>query len=198
MGFDKTTGAIVERFVTQGGPEPNTVKGGGVWMSGGGLATDGRGAMYYSTGNGYASQLSTTPVPGRQPPTALEQAVVNMKINDDGSLAVVDFFIPWEKQQLDGADKDLGTSPIVLLQPEAFSCPNARRLGVITGKSGKTYFLNLDNLGGYRQGGPQVDAIPDWEQNENSVYAGAGVYPLEGGYIYIVSLLDVGSGVESD
>ena len=70
-----------------------------------GIATDGKGSMYLSTGNGYSNQLAGIPVPGRQPPTALEEAAVNFKINDDGSLTVVDFFMPWEKQQLDGADK---------------------------------------------------------------------------------------------
>ncbi len=58
-------------------------------------------------------------------------------------------------------------------------------MGVITGKSGKTYWLNLDNLGGYQNGPNRLDAVPQVTQNENSVYAGAGVYPLEGGYIYI-------------
>ncbi|KAI4287646.1 MAG: hypothetical protein L6R35_003099 [Caloplaca aegaea] len=186
MGWDKTSGSVVERFSTQGGPEAVTVPGGGIWMSGGGLATDNKGSMYYSTGNGYASQLHGNPVPGRQPPTALEQAVVNMKINDDGSLTTVDFFMPWEKEQLDGADKDLGTTPFELLPPETFNCPMAKRMGVVTGKSGKTYILNLDNLGGYQMGANKLDAIPQAPiQNENSVYAGAGVYPLEGGYIYI-------------
>lgn len=79
--------------------------GGGIWMSGGAIATDGKGSMYFSTGNGYASQLSGIPVAGRQPPTALEEAAVNLKINDNGSVKVVDFFMPWEKVQLDGADK---------------------------------------------------------------------------------------------
>ncbi|KAI4181434.1 MAG: hypothetical protein L6R41_006629 [Letrouitia leprolyta] len=186
MGFDKTTGAMVEHFSTEGGKEPNTTPGGGIWMSGGGIATDNKGSMYFSTGNGYASQLHGVPVPGRQPPTSLEEAAVNMKINDDGSLTVVDFFMPWEKEQLDGADKDLGTTPLELLPPETFTCPNAKRLGVVTGKSGKTYFLNLDNLGGYQMGANKLDAIPQPAiQNENSVYAGAGVYPLEGGYVYI-------------
>ncbi|KAL8699379.1 MAG: hypothetical protein Q9201_006037 [Fulgogasparrea decipioides] len=186
VGWDKTTGSVVERFTTEAGPEPVKTPGGGIWMSGGGLASDNKGSMYFSTGNGYASQLHGTPVPGRQPPTALEEAAVNMKINDDGSLTVADFFMPWEKEQLDGADKDLGTTPLELLPPSTFSCPNAKRLGVITGKSGKTYFLNLDNLGGYQMGVNKLDAIPQAPiQNENSVYAGAGVYPLEGGYVYI-------------
>ena len=185
MGWDKSSGAIVEHFVTEGGPEPNTVPGGGVWMSGGGIASDGQGSMFFGTGNGYASQLSGTSVPGRQPPTALEEAAVHMKINDDGSLTVVDFFMPWEKTQLDGADKDLGTTPLELLPTDTFTCPNVKRMGVITGKSGKTYLLNLDNLGGYQMGANHLDAIPYTYQNENSVYAGAGVYPLEGGYIYI-------------
>lgn len=58
-------------------------------------------------------------------------------------------------------------------------------MGVVIGKSGKMYILNLDNLGGYQQGPNKLDAVPQVLQNENSVYAGAGVYPLEGGYIYV-------------
>jgi hypothetical protein len=187
IGFHKTTGRIVEAFATEGGPEPNTVKGGGIWMSGGGLAYDGKGSMYFSTGNGYANQLKPigNSVPGRNPPSALEQAAVNAMINEDGTLTVIDFFIPWEKVQLDGGDKDLGTTPLQLLPSDVFSCPNHRRIGVVTGKSGKTYLLDLDNLGGYQNGPNVQDAVIQVYQNENSVYAGAGVLPLSGGYIYI-------------
>ena len=63
-------------------------------------------------------------------------------------------------------------------------------MGVVTGKSGKTYILNLDNLGGYQMGANKLDAIPQVFQNENSVYAGAGVYPGEGGYIYSESTIN--------
>lgn len=113
IGINKDTGAVVEAFATEAGPEPVTVKGGGVWMSGGGLAYDERGSMYFSTGNGYASQLRSTgnAVQGRNPPSSLEEAAVNAKINDDGTIIIVDFFMPKEKNQLDGADQDLGTSP---------------------------------------------------------------------------------------
>jgi hypothetical protein len=184
MGWDKSTGQIVERFATEGAGVKNTVPGGGVWMSGGGLAADNRGSMWFATGNGYASQLNGIPVSGRQPPTSLEEAAVHMTINGDGTLTPVDFFMPWEKTQLDGADKDLGTSPLQLL-PSQFSCGDVNRIGVITGKSGKTYWINLDNMGGYQNGPNKLDAVLQTYQNENSVYAGAGVYPLEGGYIYI-------------
>ncbi|TID00360.1 putative fungistatic metabolite [Colletotrichum higginsianum] len=184
IGWDKTTGNIVERFATQGDGVPANVEGAGIWMSGGGLSSDDAGSMFYATGNGYASQLSTIPVKGREPPTALEEAAVHMTINEDGSLTLVDFFMPWEKQALDGADKDLGTSPLQIL-PSTFSCGEVRRIGVVTGKSGKTYWLNLDDLGGYRNGANGLDDVLQVYQNENSVYAGAGVYPGEGGYIYI-------------
>ncbi|CAK7268592.1 hypothetical protein SEPCBS119000_003139 [Sporothrix epigloea] len=184
MGFDKASGAVVERFATEGEGVPNTTPGGGIWMSGGGLASDDRGSLFFGTGNGYASQLSTMPVSGRDPPTSLEEAAVHMTLNDDGSVTVVDFFMPQEKQALDGADKDLGTSPLELL-PSEFSCGSITHMGVITGKSGKTYFLNLDDLGGYRTGPDSGDRVIQVYQNENSVYAGAGVYPLEGGYVYI-------------
>lgn len=185
IGHDKRTGAVVEMFATQGGPEPNTVRGGGIWMSGGGISYDGAGSLFFATGNGYASQLANTPVPGRQPPSALEEAAVNAKINEDGTLTVIDFFMPWEKQQLDGADKDLGTTPLELLPADVFTCPNVRRMGIVTGKSGKTYVLNLDNLGGYQMGPNRLDNVVFTYQHENSVYAGAGVLPLGGGYIYI-------------
>ncbi|KAI9791429.1 MAG: hypothetical protein M1833_001534 [Piccolia ochrophora] len=183
MGWNPS-GKLVEAYTTEAGPESTEVRGGGIWMSGGGITADGSGSLFFSTGNGYSSQLHGIPVPGRQPPSALEQAAVHMKIGDDGKLQVVDFFMPWEKEQLDGADKDLGTTPLELL-PSQFSCGSIKRLGVVTGKSGKTYFLNMDDLGGYQMGPNKLDAVPKVIQSDNSVYSGAGVYPLEGGYIYI-------------
>lgn len=184
IGWDKTSGQIVEKFATEGQGVPNTIRGAGVWMSGGGIAADDNGSIFLATGNGYASQLADAPVNGFNPPTSLEEAALHLTINGDGSLNLVDFFMPWEKRALDGADKDLGTSPLEIL-PSQFSCGAVKRIGVVTGKSGKTYFLNLDNLGGYKNGPGGLDAVIFTYENLNSVYAGAGVYPLEGGYVYI-------------
>ncbi|PWW73981.1 WSC-domain-containing protein [Tuber magnatum] len=171
IGWNGQTGEIVEMFATEGGPEDT--KGGGVWMSGGGLAQDSPDSLPR-----YASQLSTIPVPGRQPPTALEEAAVHMAINSDGSLGVIDF-------SLDGADKDLGTSGIALLDPTVFKTPTVARIGCIAGKSGKLYFLNLDDLGGYQMGPNKKDAVLQTTELLNSVFATAGSYPLEGGYVYV-------------
>ncbi|PHH80469.1 hypothetical protein CDD80_1479 [Ophiocordyceps camponoti-rufipedis] len=184
IGLDKSSGAVVERWATEGVGVPDTVRGGGIWMSGGGLSYDGAGSIFLATGNGYASQLSTIPVRGYNPPTSLEEAALHLTVNSDGSLSLVDFFMPWEKQAMDGADKDLGTSPLEIL-PAQFACGDVKRIGVVTAKTGKTYWLNLDNLGGYRNGKDGLDDIIQSYQNENSVYSGAGVYPLEGGYVYI-------------
>ncbi|KAG7137690.1 WSC domain-containing protein like [Verticillium longisporum] len=184
MGWDKTTGEQVERFATQGEGVPQNTEGGGLWMAGGGLASDDQGSIFFATGNGYAGQLAEIPVNGRNPPTSLEEAAVHMTIQEDGSLDLVDFFIPWDKRAMDGDDKDLGSSPLQIL-PSEFSCGSIRRIGVVTGKNKKTYFINLDDMGGYRNGEDRFDNIIQTYEHENSVYAGAGVYPGEGGYIYI-------------
>jgi hypothetical protein len=184
VGLQKDTGNLVEMYAMEGAGVGPQTSGAGVWMSGGGLASDGANSLFWSTGNGGAYQLDQSPVSGRQPPTSLEEAAVHAIINSDGTISIVDFFMPWEKRQLDGADKDLGTSPLQLL-PNQFSCGNIQRIGMVTGKSGKTYWLNLDDMGGYRNGPNRLDNIIQTYQHENSVYSGAGVYPLEGGFVYI-------------
>lgn len=172
------------KYAMEGGTEKSGI-GGGVWMSGGGLASDNPGRMFFATGNGYASQLADDPVPGRQPPTSLEEAVVNMAINSDGSLTVTDFFMPWEKRDLDGMDKDLGTSGFALLQPNVFSTDSVKRIGCVAGKTGKLYFLNLDDLGGYQMGPNRKDKALQVIEMAGPVFATAGTWPYDGGYVYV-------------
>lgn len=93
--------------------------------------------------------------------------------------------MPWEKTQLDAADKDLGTSGFALLDPTTFTSPSVKRIGCVAGKSGKLYFLNLDDLGGYSMGPNKLDAALQVTQLDNSVFSTAGSYPLEGGYVYV-------------
>jgi hypothetical protein len=48
MGWHAGTGQLVSKFATEGGKE-ETGKGGGIWMSGGGLASDNPGRMFFAT-----------------------------------------------------------------------------------------------------------------------------------------------------
>ncbi|KAH7308553.1 WSC domain-containing protein [Stachybotrys elegans] len=186
VGWHKTTGQIVERFATQGEGISNEKKGAGLWMSGGGIASDDRGSIFFATGNGYAEQVKDLPINRGSIPTSLEEAVVHMTYDAaSGALSPVDFFMPANKGYLDGGDLDLGTSPLVMLPSDPFSCGSIRRIGVITGKDRWTYFLNLDDLGGYRNGPDLGNRVLGSFYNENSVYAGAGVWPFDGGYVYI-------------
>ncbi|PWW75224.1 WSC-domain-containing protein [Tuber magnatum] len=184
VGWHATEGRIVTKYAMEGGKEATGI-GGGIWMSGGGISSDNSGRMFFATGNGYASQLADDPVPGRQPPTALEEAVVNMAIGEDGRVTPTDFFMPWEKRDLDGMDKDLGTSSFVLLEPGVFSTSNVQRIGTVAGKTGKLYFLNLDDLGGYQMGENRKDKILQTIPLDGPVFASAGTYPHDGGYVYL-------------
>ncbi|KAH0611674.1 uncharacterized protein H6S33_010939 [Morchella sextelata] len=184
IGWHATEGRLLTKYAMEGGTEKSGI-GGGIWMSGGGLASDNPGRMFFATGNGYASQLADDPVPGRQPPTSLEEAVVNMAINGDGTLTPTDFFMPWEKRDLDGMDKDLGTSGFALLDPKVFSTDSVKRIGCVAGKTGKLYFLNLDDLGGYQMGVNRKDKALQVIEMAGPVFATAGSWPHDGGYVYV-------------
>jgi hypothetical protein len=98
---------------------------GGIWMGGGAPSMDAEGNLYYSTGNG--SWNGTTD---------FGTSVVKLKAR---TLEVLDWFTPYDWQMLNDNDYDLGSSfPVIL--------PGLNML-VITGKRGKLYLLNSDDLG---------------------------------------------------
>ncbi|KAB5547350.1 WSC domain-containing protein [Coniochaeta sp. 2T2.1] len=186
VGWHKTTGEIVEHYATQGEGIDSPKKGASLWMSGGGIASDNKGSMFFATGNGYGGQVGDIPINRGSPPTSLEEAVVHMTYdNSNGRVSVADFYMPANKGYLDGGDLDLGTSPLAMLPSDPFTCGDIKRMGVVTGKDHVSHFLNLDDLGGYKTGPNRGNRILGSYMNENSVYAGVGVYPLEGGYVYV-------------
>lgn len=58
------TGQITGMFATESGPQKD--HGAGVWQSGGGLASDGPGRIFFVTGNGYSKTLGA-PIPSSTP-----------------------------------------------------------------------------------------------------------------------------------
>ncbi|KAH0545374.1 hypothetical protein FGG08_000515 [Glutinoglossum americanum] len=193
IGVNTQTATVVSAFAMESGPfarhDPYNVNGGGgeagIWMSGMGLASDGN-RIFAVTGNGQGHQNNGVPATGRSGLQTLDEAIVNLGVDPStGLLSLTDYFEPYDYQNMDAGDRDLGSGGIALLDPSFFSGAGVARMGVTAGKNGKIYVVNADNLGGYRLGVGQTDGIVQTIVTNQAVFGGIGSYPLEGGYIYL-------------
>jgi hypothetical protein len=109
----------------------------GIWMSGGAPAADTSGNLFLSTGNGTFDATSAT-----SPNNDFGDSI--LKISP--SLAVTDWFTPFNQSTLESNDLDLGSGGILLL-PDQPAGP--AHLLVTGGKQGQLYLLNRDGLGNF-------------------------------------------------
>jgi hypothetical protein len=123
---------------------------GGIWMGGGALAADADGSIYFSTGNGTFDQVLRPN--GRGP--AYGDSV--LKLSTTAGLSVADLFTPFNQADLERVDADLGSGGVTLLPDQAGPQPH---LMVATGKEGKVYLIDRDNMGGYQRCGPTCDDV---------------------------------------
>lgn len=146
---------------------------GGIWQGGGTIEIDpaangGTGAFYFETGNGSfntaASNFSgthsgsTTWFTGLPKDSDYGDSVVKVLLDGTTSpthqntngwgLKIVDFFSPYNNAQLNSADTDLGSSGISLL-PDAVGSAATPHLLVASGKEGKLYLINRDDMSGF-------------------------------------------------
>lgn len=117
----------------------------GIWQSGSGLMSDGRGRIFFASGNG----VSPPPGKGSSPPGQLGESVVRLAVRPGGKLAARDFYSPRDAAALDASDGDLGSGGPVGLP---FGTGEFPRLLVQAGKDGRILLLDRDNLGGRMQG----------------------------------------------
>lgn len=104
----------------------------------------------HSNGRGGGDNAGGTPANGTVPISTLQQAVVDFDVDpSSGVLTQKDYFEPHEYDSLNGGDKDFGSSGVSLLDPTVFSGAGVSRIATAAGKSGKLYFMNADNLGGF-------------------------------------------------
>jgi hypothetical protein len=102
---------------------------GAIWQSGGGLAADASGNIYFMTGNGNFDANNG----GRDFGDTL------VKLATNTGLRVSDYFTPFNQQCLNGGDIDLGSGAPVLL-------PTSNEI-VAIGKEGRIYVVSRTNMG---------------------------------------------------
>ncbi|KAL9602500.1 MAG: hypothetical protein Q9219_001794 [cf. Caloplaca sp. 3 TL-2023] len=193
IGVDVNQKKVVTNFAVESGPlvpqtnvwNQNGGGGeGGIWQSGMALATDGANRLFWVSGNGVGHENQGVPASGSSGCKTLGEAAVNLGIGEGGKLSLTDYFQPYDYQAMDGGDQDFGSGGVALLDPGTFKGVGVSRIAVTSGKNGKIYILNANNLGGYKLGPGQTDGIVQTIVTNKAVFGGVGSYPLEGGYIY--------------
>jgi hypothetical protein len=127
LGYSYTTTAFT--LANAYDDTPNGSEG-GIWSgSGGGIAGDPSGNVYYTSGNGTFDANTGGPDYG------------DSFVRLNGSLQVQDYFTPYNQQCLDEGDVDLGAGgPLVI--------PSANVV-ISAGKEGRPYVVSTTNMGKY-------------------------------------------------
>jgi hypothetical protein len=107
---------------------------GGIWMSGGGVAADGSGNLYFSTGNGLFNGV-----------TDFGDSIVKLSPPSGGSFQVLDYFTPWNQASLVTGDTDVASGGVVLLP----ALPSGQQLLALVSKTGIIFELDRNNMGKY-------------------------------------------------
>src|SRR5262249_53304252 len=76
-----------------------------------------------------------------------------LKLSPTGQLSVADYFTPFDWKTLDAQDADLGSGGTMLL-PDAVGSAAHPHLMIETGKTGRMYVIDRDNMGKNTPGGP--------------------------------------------
>ena len=175
-----TSGHVTARWVDNAA----NAMGAGIWQAGVGLTTDQSGSILLITGN---EGDPSTPGPGNQPPATLGDSVVRLQVQPNGTLQPVDYFTPFDSPQLENFDQDFGSGALVGLPNAYFGTLEFPDLAVAVGKEGYLYLLNRDSLGGYDQGPGLGDNVVQRLGPRGGVWGRPGVWPGDGGYIYVTT-----------
>lgn len=166
--------------------------GGGIWQSGAGLTSDGPGTMLISTGNG---ETPDAPTLGTEPPGTLGESIVRLRVQPNGELKATEFFAPYDAAVLDSWDADFASGGVTGLPHEYegknyFGTESIPDLAVAVGKDGYVYLLNRNKLGGIGEGPGGSDNVVQRLGPYGGVWSRPGVWPGEGGWVYIPTASD--------
>jgi hypothetical protein len=177
LGFDENSLAVSAAFNTT--PRGS---GAGLWQGGGITSIDSDGNFYVETGNGtfdgdknssgqtIGLNASGFPVNGNYGDAFIKLSLDpttnagSQNINGWG-MKVLDYFSPFNNHALDSADRDLGSGgPLIL--PDAVGSAAHPHLLIGSGKEGKIYLIDRDNMGKFD---PNTDRVV---QEQSGVLSG--------------------------
>ena len=151
----------------------------GIWQGGGRLVFDpdaspANSTFYFETGNG-SGGAPTLNSQGFPTDANYNEALVKVVADSSTSptnqnpngwgLKAADYFIPYNVSALDGADSDFGSGAPLLL-PDSAGIPGHPHLMVASGKEGKIYVIDRDNMGKFSATNDNVlNAVPNGSGN---------------------------------
>lgn len=126
----------------------------GIWQSDTAPAADADGNVFVATGNG---KFDVVPAGGRD----YGDSVLKLAFGG-GKLELRDFFTPYNQQELNAQDADLGSGGPVLLPDQPGPHPH---LLVVGGKAGALYVIDRDRMGKWQAGNEQCgSSASDWRR----------------------------------
>jgi uncharacterized repeat protein (TIGR03806 family) len=138
----------------------NTPDGGdgGIWMSGDGLSADADGNLYLSVGNGSVG------VKGN-PRDPVNRGESFLKLKRNGSkLDVVSWFTPFNYENLERGDVDLGSASLMLIP--------RTRLVFSGGKQGVGYLADRDHMGGLSYSNADTNILQTFRLSSDQIHGG--------------------------
>jgi hypothetical protein len=159
MGYDATT--LQQLAVYNDTPDGGN---GGIWMGGSPPSFDNSGNLFLSTGNGTIGANGDAT-------NVRQRGESFLKLTRSGStMAVSSYFTPYNYDQLEAGDIDLGSAGLLLMPGQGTT-----NLAIGAGKQGRLYVVDRDNMGGV-QAGSDSQIIQSIDVNLNNKIMGGPVY----------------------
>jgi hypothetical protein len=185
IGYDETSLAQVRVLnLDPNGSASSPLNGSGnaFWNSGAGPAADANGNIYDLTANG---PFETTLNNGF--PSGGDYGDTFLKLSTSGSLAVSDYFTPFDQAADAVNDTDLGSGGALVLPDMVDKNGATRHLAIGAGKDQNIYLVDRDNMGKFNSGSNSTiyqelqGALPNAEFATAAYFNGAVYYaPISG------------------
>jgi len=148
MGYSESTLQQTQLLnVTPNGGE------GSIWMSGGGMAADSSGFLYFLDANG----TFDTTFDANGFPSKGDYGNAMLKLSTNGKLAVADYFETFNTNAESAEDTDLGSGGPMLLPDQTDANGHVFHLIVGSGKDSNIYLTDRDNMGKFNFANMPVD-----------------------------------------